>query len=98
MAASLISAQGLYYIADLVEEHGSIAKRVVRYTVFIVLGTHVVLFLLERTKVVVEGAGAVTLAAMWVFRRAGEKVRALSYSNNEALLTTTSTCPSSLTP
>jgi hypothetical protein len=43
----LCFAQGLYYIADLVEEHGQFAKRALRWLLLFILGVHVLLLLFE---------------------------------------------------
>jgi len=41
-------AQGLYYIADLVEEHGQLAKRVLKWTLVGVICVHLLLFFFEE--------------------------------------------------
>ncbi|KAH3742601.1 Protein SVP26 [Pelomyxa schiedti] len=41
-------AQGLYFIADMVEEHVVLAKRIIRYCIIGVLIAHALLFFLEE--------------------------------------------------
>ena len=43
----IFTAQGLYYIADLVEEHGLLAKKVLKLLLYGVLLIHLLMFLFE---------------------------------------------------
>ncbi|EGG16571.1 transmembrane protein [Cavenderia fasciculata] len=47
MFGTVCLACGLYYFAELVEEHSSIAKRVIRYTIFVITGLILFLYIFD---------------------------------------------------
>jgi len=46
--STICLAAGLYYIAELVEEYTMFTKKVIRYTIFIIAGIHVLLLFFEN--------------------------------------------------
>lgn len=50
-------ATGLYYIAELVEEHTRITKRLISLVIKVVIGIHVVLFIVDGLPILAVGTG-----------------------------------------
>eukprot|EP00187_Rhodella_violacea_P001578 CAMPEP_0174905236 /NCGR_PEP_ID=MMETSP0167-20121228/52202_1 /TAXON_ID=38298 /ORGANISM="Rhodella maculata, Strain CCMP736" /LENGTH=157 /DNA_ID=CAMNT_0016148123 /DNA_START=37 /DNA_END=507 /DNA_ORIENTATION=- len=60
-------ACGLYYLAEIAEENTALTKKVIRYTLVVVLACHLVLWAYERFPFLYVAFGAIAHAVYWVF-------------------------------
>lgn len=57
---TLAIASGLYYLSELVEEHTVLAKRVLTYLIYIVVGTQVLLTVIDRLPLLLSAASVLS--------------------------------------
>jgi len=68
--AALCLATGLYYVAELAEEYSVLTKKILEYTVFVVVGAHVFLWVFDRFPLKYVIAGIISHVVYYQLLRA----------------------------